>query len=98
MQRLQQQWETVTTATRPSHEYVTATTTLHASLSAIEAESLLPSDQLNADKSLDVERARADLRYAATDLVAPARTSSQMPDLLIRTDLPVATSRILPTP
>jgi excisionase family DNA binding protein len=42
MHRLQQQWETVTTATKPSHDYVTATSTLHASLTAIERESLRP--------------------------------------------------------
>ena len=97
MHRLQQQWETVTTATRPSHEYVTATTTLHASLSAIERESLLPSDQINADKSLDVDRALADLRYAATDLVELAHTSAQLPDLLIRSELLFAPARILPS-
>jgi hypothetical protein len=97
MHRLQQQWEAVTTATRPSHEYVTATTTLHASLSAIERESLLPIDQINADKRLDMGRALADLRYAATDLVDLTHTGAQLPEPLIRSELLFAPARILPS-
>jgi hypothetical protein len=47
MHRLQKHWETVTTATTPSHGYVTATTTLHASLTAIEREILHPGKQVD---------------------------------------------------
>jgi excisionase family DNA binding protein len=59
MHRLQQQWETVTTATKPSHEYVTATTALHTSLTAIERESLLPGDQIDPARQIDLDQAMA---------------------------------------
>ena len=97
MQRLQQQWETVTTATKPSHEYVTATTTLHASLTAIERESLLPGDQADPARRIDLAQAMADLRYAATDLVELTHTAAQLPEPLIRSQLLFAPARILPS-
>jgi excisionase family DNA binding protein len=97
MQRLQQQWETVTTATKPSHEYVTATTTLHASLTAIERESLLPGDKVNPARRIDLGQAMADLRYAATDLVELTHAAAQLPEPLIRSGLLFAPARILPS-
>jgi len=97
MHRLQQQWETVTTATKPSHEYVTATTTLHSSLTAIERESLLPGDQVEPARRIDMEQAMADLRYAATDLVELSYTAAQLPEPLIRSGLLFAPARILPS-
>ena len=97
MHRLQQQWETVTTATRPGHEYVTATTTLHASLSAIERESLLPGAQVEPAKRIDLNRALTDLRYAATDLVELTHTGAQLPEPLIRSEVLFAPARILPS-
>ncbi|HEY5247410.1 MAG TPA: hypothetical protein VIJ15_03030, partial [Dermatophilaceae bacterium] len=97
MHRLQQQWETVTTATKPSHEYVTATTTLHASLTAIERESLLPGEKVDLATRIDLEQAMADLRYAATDLVELTHTAAQLPEPLIRSGLLFAPARILPT-
>ncbi|MEO6144660.1 MAG: hypothetical protein ABIP19_11840 [Dermatophilaceae bacterium] len=97
MHRLQQQWETVTTASRPTHEYVTATTAMHASLSAIEGESLLPSAQVDAAKRIDVGLALADLRYAATDLVGLTNTAALLPEPLIRSGLLFAPARILPS-
>jgi len=97
MHRLQQQWETVTTATKPSHEYVTATTILHASLTAIERESLLPGDQVNPARRIDLDQAMADLRYAATDLVELTHTAAQLPEPLIRSELLFAPARVLPS-
>jgi excisionase family DNA binding protein len=97
MHRLQQQWETVTTATKPSHEYVTAATTLHASLTAIERESLLPGDQVDPARRIDLEQAMVDLRYAATDLVELAHAAAQLPEPLIRSGLLFAPARILPS-
>jgi hypothetical protein len=97
MHRLQQQWETVTTATKPSHEYVTATTTLHSSLTAIERESLLPDDQVEPARRIDLDQAMADLRYAATDLVELTYTAAQLPEPLIRSGLIFAPARILPS-
>jgi len=97
MHRLQQQWETVTTATKPSHEYVTATTTLHASLTAIERESLLPGDQVDPHRRIDLDQAMTNLRYAATDLVELTHTAAQLPEPLIRSGLLFAPARILPS-
>jgi hypothetical protein len=97
MQTLQQQWATVTTATRPSHEYVTATTTLHASLSAIERESLLPVEQVDVAKRIDVNQALVDLRYATTDLVELAHIGAQLPEPLIRAKVLFAPAWILPS-
>jgi hypothetical protein len=97
MHRLQQQWETVTTATKPSHEYVTATTTLHASLTAIEQESLLPGKGVDPARRIDLDQAMADIRYAATDLVELTYTAAQLPEPLIRSGLLFAPARILPS-
>jgi len=97
MHRLQQQWETVTTATKPSHEYVTATTTLHTSLTAIERESLLPGVQVEPARRINLDQAIADLRYAATDLVELSYTAAQLPEPLIRSGLLLAPARILPS-
>ena len=97
MHQLQQQWETVTTATKPSHEYVTATTTLHASLTTIERESLPPGDQVDPARRIDPDQAMAELRYAATDLVELAYTAAQLPEPLIRSQLLFAPARILPS-
>jgi len=97
MYRLQQQWEAVTTATKPSHEYVSATTTLHASLTAIERESLLPGDHVDPARRIDLEQAMADLGYAATDLVELTHAAAQLPEPLIRSGLLFAPARILPS-
>jgi hypothetical protein len=97
MHTLQQQWHTVTTATRPSHEYVTATTALHTRLSIIEAESLSASNQINSGMRINVHQALTDLRYAATDLVELTHTAALLPDPLIRARLLFAPARILPS-
>src|ERR1035437_3763667 len=96
MHAVQQQWETVTTATRPSREYVTATTILHTHLTAIERENLSPSSQIESARRVNVDQALADLRYAATDLVELTHTAALLPEPLIRAALLFAPARILP--
>ena len=97
MNRLQQQWQSVTTATRPSHEYVTATTTLHASLSAIERESLLPGERVDVANRIDIAQALVNLRYATIDLAELTQTGAQLPEPFIRSELLFAPARILPS-
>lgn len=95
MHAVQQQWETVTTATRPSHEYVTATTTLHARLTTIEREDPSLSSQIEPARRINTDQALADLRYAATDLVDLTHTAAQLPEPLIRAGVIFAPARIL---
>jgi len=97
MHALQQQWESVTTATRPGHEYVTATTNLQASLSAIEREILPPNENDDVTRRVVVTEALADLRYAATDLVELTHAGAQLPEPLIRSEQLFAPARILPS-
>lgn len=97
MHALQQHWGTVTTATKPSHEYVTATTTLHTSLTAIERQILLPGKELDLGDRIDIDQALADLRYAATDLVELTHTAAHLPEPLIRSKVLFAPARILPS-
>ena len=95
MHRVQQQWKAVTTATRPSHEYVTATTALHARLTSIESERLPPGNQIDPARRINVNQALADLRYAATDLVELTHSAAQLPEPLLRSGLLFAPARIL---
>jgi hypothetical protein len=97
MHAVQQQWETVTTATRPSHEYVAATTTLHTRLTNIEREGLSPSNQIQPERRINTDQALAELRYAATDLVELTHTAAQLPEPLIRSGVLSAPARILPS-
>jgi hypothetical protein len=97
MHALQQQWETVTTATRPGHEYVTATTNLHTSLATIEREILPANEKDDVTRRVDVDRALADLRYAATDLVELTHAGAQLPEPIIRSEQLFAPARILPS-
>ena len=97
MHALQQQWETVTTATKPSHEYVTATTALNASLASIEQEISLPGEQVDVRRRINVDQALADLRYTATDLVGLTHTIAQLTEPLIRSEVLFAPARILPS-
>jgi len=97
MHAVQQQWETVTTATRPSREYVAATTALHTRLTTIQQENLSPGHHTDPARRINVDQALADLRYAASDLVELNHTAAQLPDPLIRAGLLFAPARILPS-
>jgi hypothetical protein len=96
MHAVQQQWETVTTATRPSREYVAATTAQHTRLTSIEQERLSPGNHTDPARPINVDQALADLRYAATDLVELTHTAALLPEPLIRAGLLFAPARILP--
>ncbi len=95
MHRLQEQWKTVTTATRPNHEYVTATTALHTRLTTIQSENLSPGNHTASARRINVNQALTDLRYAATDLVELTHTAALLPEPLIRAGLLFAPARIL---
>jgi hypothetical protein len=97
MHAVQQQWETVTTATRPSREYVAATTTLHTRLTTIQSENLSTSIHVDPARRINVDQALADLRYAATDLVELTHTAALLPEPLIRAGLLFAPARTLPS-
>jgi hypothetical protein len=96
MHAVQQQWETVTTATRPSREYVAATTALHTRLTTIQRENLSPGNHTASAGRIDVDQALADLRYAATDLSELTHSAAQLPEPLLRAGLLFAPARILP--
>jgi hypothetical protein len=96
MHRLQEQWKTVTTATRPNHEYVTATAALHTRLTSIESERLSSGNHIDPRRRINVNQALADLRYAATDLVELTHTAALLPEPLLRAGLLFAPARILP--
>jgi hypothetical protein len=97
MHRVQQQWKAVTTATRPSHEYVTATRSLRTRLTAIGQERLSPGHHTDPARRIDADQALADLRYAATDLSELTHSAAQLPEPLIRSRLLFAPARILPS-
>jgi hypothetical protein len=96
MHTVQQQWKAVTTATRPSREYVAATTALRVRLTTIESERLPARNHTDPDGRINVEQALADLRYAATDLAELTHTAALLPEPLIRAGLLFAPARILP--
>jgi hypothetical protein len=95
MHAVQQQWETVTTATRPSREYVAATTALHTRLTTIESERASPGNHTDPARRINVNQALADLRYTATDLVELTHKAAVLPEPLIRAGLLFAPARIL---
>src|SRR5665647_902517 len=97
MHRLQEQWKTVTTATRPNHEYVTATTALHTRLTTIQSENLSPGNQTASARRINVDQALTDLRYTASDLVELTQTAALLPEPLLRAGLLFAPARILPS-
>jgi hypothetical protein len=78
-------------------EYVTATTTLHTQLTAIQHDSLSPSNHNDSGRRINVDQAMTDLRYAATDLSELTHTAAQLPEPLIRSGLLFAPARILPS-
>jgi hypothetical protein len=96
MHAVQQQWETVTTASRPSREYVAATTALHTRLTTIGQERLSPGNHTDPARRINVDQALTDLRYTATDLAELTHTAAQLPEPLIRAGLLFAPARILP--
>jgi hypothetical protein len=97
MHGLQQQWTNVTTATRPSHDYVTATTALYTRLTTIEQQDLSPGNHTDPARRINVDQALADQRYTATDLSELTHTAALLPEPLLRAGLLLAPARILPS-
>jgi excisionase family DNA binding protein len=97
MHAVQRQWETVTTATRPSHEYVAATTTLHARLTTLGRDDLALNSQMEPASRINMGQALVDVRYAVTDLVELTHTAAQLPEPLLRAGMLFAPARILPS-
>jgi len=79
---VQQQWETVTTATKPSPGTSQQRPPCNASLTAIEQESLLPR-QADPATRIDLEQAMAISVTRTTDLVELTHTAAQLPEPLI---------------
>jgi len=97
MHRMQQQWTTVTTATRPSHEYVTATAALYTRVTTIEQQDLSPGNHTDPARRINVDQALADQRYTATDLSELTHTAALLPEPFLRAGLLFTPARILPS-
>jgi len=80
-------WGSVTTAMRPSHEYVAAARELHAVLTDVTHDGLHPRGINEIAKNLDIGQSLADLRYAVRDVADLVRDIQQLPDPLLRSGL-----------
>ena len=80
-------WGTVTTALRPSHEYVSAARQLHAVLTETTHDGLHARDINEITKNLDIGQALVDVRYAARDVADLARDAQHLPGQLLRCEL-----------
>jgi hypothetical protein len=80
-------WGTVTTALRPSHEYVSAARQLHAVLTETTHNGLYQRDALEIAKNLDIGQALSNFRYAACDVADMTRDLQHLPDQLLRSRL-----------
>ncbi|WP_137122720.1 hypothetical protein [Segeticoccus rhizosphaerae] len=96
MQRAEPLWAGVTTATRPSHEYVTTATTLYEILNEILAVPSMQHDRRPTSAGLDVQQALTDLSYIQSDLADLLHAIAELPDVLIRSQLLYAPARVLP--
>ena len=80
-------WGTVTTALRPSHEYVSAARQLHAVLTETTHDGLHARGINEITKNLDIGQALVDVRYAARDVADLARDAQHLPGQLLRCEL-----------
>ena len=80
-------WGTVTTALRPSHEYVSAARQLHAVLTETTHGGLHARDINEITKNLNIGQALVDVRYAARDVADLARDVQHLPGQLLRCEL-----------
>jgi excisionase family DNA binding protein len=88
-------WGSVTTAMRPSHEYVAAARELHAALTETTHDGLRALDVNEVTGRLDIGQALADLRYAARDVADMVRDVEHLPDQLLRSGVLFAPARNL---
>lgn len=90
MRRLEKLWAKVTTAAKPTHEYVAAATRIYQVLNQLTSAQPPPGD-------LDQHQAIHDLRHATADLAELTHIGQTVPDTLARSRLLFAPARILPT-
>jgi hypothetical protein len=96
LSRADRLWGSVTTAMRPSHEYVAAARQLHAALTETTHDGLRAYDVKEITEHLDIGQALADLRYAACDVADMVRDVQQLPDQLLRSGVLFAPASKLP--
>ena len=82
-------WDKLTTASRPGHEFISASRELFRALQAVEGLAREP------DASWDAERALRDLNRAADTLARIIDLSRTLPDRLLRSGLVYAPARSL---
>ena len=80
-------WGSVTTAMRPSHEYVTAARELHAVLTDMTHDGLHAREINEITKNLDIGQALVDVRSTARDVADLARDIQHLPGQLLRCEL-----------
>ena len=96
MSKADRLWGSVTTAMRPSHEYVAAARELHSALTEATHDGLRARDANEITEHLDVRQALADLRYAAGDVADMVRDVQHLPDQLLRSGVLFAPASRLP--
>jgi len=84
LSRADRLWGSVTTAMRPSHEYVAAARELHAALTETTHDGLRARDANEITEHLDIGQALADLRYAARDVAELLHDVQHLPDQVLR--------------
>jgi hypothetical protein len=89
-------WGSVTTAMRPSHEYVAAARELHAALTETTHDGLHARDVNEITEHLDIGQALADLHYAARDVADMVRDVQHLPNQLLRSGVLFAPASQLP--
>ena len=89
------QWARVTTAMRPSHDYVATTRDLFAILREIGDLDLTLSGPDTSEPALNNAQALADLNIASRDLAQLIHEARHLPDVLIRSELLFSSNRTL---
>jgi hypothetical protein len=95
LSRADRLWGSVTTAMRPSHEYVAAARELHAALTETTHDGLRALDVNEITENLDIGLALGDLRYAARNVADKVRDVQHLPDQLLRSGVLFAPARNL---
>ena len=81
------QWAVVTTAMRPSHDYVAAARNLYTVLKEVGELDLSRPSPGHTEPALNIALALADLNIASRDLAELMREARHLPDVLIRSEL-----------
>lgn len=89
------QWAAVTTAMKPSHQYVATARNLCSVLKDIGQLDLKPMASRHSEHPLDIDQALSDLSIAGADLVDLLHDAQHLPEVLIRSELLFAPARTL---